>query len=311
MFIDKLRITVVNYESIWGDKDANIAKMLKIIDEAVASNTEMIVFPETALTGYDNIENTPRSQKIHTLLAEKIDGPSIKKISEVAKNKNIYIIFGFSELDSLDEKTVYNSAAICSPAGEIISYRKMHIPGDEADWSACGDWPVVFDTKWGPVGIGICYDTYSFPEIIRYARAKGARLFINCTACSSETNKRVPFRMQLEEHSLTNHIYIASADLCGHGPICSFIGGSSIIGTSTESIKEIQYYAGYPFNTEGSEIEGCFTADLDLAFIDSCFNTPLFSHNPRTGHPDYRPDIYRKMFEELCEDENWMKKSQD
>lgn len=40
----------------------------------------------------------------------------------------------------------------------------------------------MFETPWGPVGIEICYDSYQFPELMRYYVSKGMRLYLNPTA---------------------------------------------------------------------------------------------------------------------------------
>ena len=47
---------VANVSGVWGDKDANTDMMLKYIDEAYSKGVDVIVFPETILTGYDSTE---------------------------------------------------------------------------------------------------------------------------------------------------------------------------------------------------------------------------------------------------------------
>jgi len=308
----KIRVSVVNFEAKWGDKAKNLEKMARYIESAQGS--DLIVFPESALTGYDNIVDTPKSEKMQIRVAETIPGPSAEKILQLAREHDMIVVFGMCERDPRDTgdpgdpDTVYNTAVMARPDGGLFSYRKIHLPDDEGSWATPGDRLVAFDTDWGPVGISICYDTYTFPELVRYARAKGARLHINCTACCSELWDNVPFRAMLEEKTLTNQIYVATAGLCGKGERLEYIGGSSIIGTAEDSKKTVKYYAGVPFGEPGADLEAMYTADLDLDAIDKRFKNPMFEHNPYTGKPDFAPEIYARAYAELAESEEWKRK---
>lgn len=307
MYKNDMTVSVVNFTPVWGNKIKNIEKMYEYIEKAAENKANIVIFPETALIGYDNEVGVPREKKMHILNAETVPGESTEKISALAKKYNMCIIFGLAEKDKLDSNVIYNSAAICAPDGEIFSYKKIHLPLDESDWAMCGEIPMVFETKWGPIGLAICYDTYCYPELIRYARAKGARLFINCTACSDGIDSVMPLKMQLESSSLTNRIYIASADLCGTSHIDHFIGGSSIIGVDKDSPKEAFYYAGKAFDEKDADKEEMYTATLDLEFMDNGFIVPMFTHNSRVGHPDFRPEVYSKMYGDLSESLEWKK----
>ena len=48
----KLKISVVNFDSKWGDVDANVAKMVDYIEKAKNDNVEFLVFPEMCVSGY-------------------------------------------------------------------------------------------------------------------------------------------------------------------------------------------------------------------------------------------------------------------
>jgi len=301
-----IRVSVVNFRAEWGDKQANIEKMAGYIE--AAHDSDIIIFPEAALAGYDNIPDVPKNEKMQIETAETIPGPSTGKILELARKYDSTVVFGMFERGPDDPLTVYNAVAIVRPGGDVFSYRKIHLPDDEGSWATPGDRVTAFDTEWGPIGISICYETYTFPELVRYARAKGARLHINCTACFSGLWDKVPFRLMLEEKTLTNQIFIATAGLCGPGRHMTYIGGSSIVGTDEESMKTVKYYAGIPFGEEGADREAMHTAELDLDAIDKRFKNPMFEHNPYTGRPDFAPDIYARAYAELAESEEWKSK---
>lgn len=187
---------VVNMSAVWGDKQANIDAMEKYIIESGEQGVDILVFPETILTGYEwkSTTNDPYYQQsgvaMQIALAETIPGPTTNYLSNYAKQYGMYIIFGMTEkedepiydkTDSSKQK-VYNSAAILYPDGKIESYQKIHRAGYESKWSVCGDTPYMFETEWGKIGIDICRDGHFYPELGRYYAAMGCTMLIHPTA---------------------------------------------------------------------------------------------------------------------------------
>ncbi len=192
------RAAVVNMPGIWGNKEANKRTMIQYIEEAGEKNVDILVFPETVLTGYewkkpeDDLFYQETGKAMQVALAETIPGDTTNELSEYAKKYNMYIIFGMTEkeeepiYDKGVEK-VYNSAAILYPDGKIDSYRKIHRAGYEIMWSVCGDTPYMFETEWGKTGIDICRDGHFYPELGRYYAAMGCVLFIHPTATTGNS----------------------------------------------------------------------------------------------------------------------------
>lgn len=300
---DIMNLAVVNLKPVWGDKAANYNRIKEYAKCAAKKGIDMIVFPEMALTGYD-IENIPKDEMMQIKEAEYIPGPSTEKLSVVAQKYGIYIIFGMPEKDKSDEKTVYNSAAILKPDGTILSYQKIHLPGNEADWATRGNTPMVFDTEWGKVGLTICYDTYRFRDLAYYMRAKGARLLINCTACCFEAVNPEMIQRSIEGLAVDLPIYVASSNLTETDKFNHFMGCSSIVGPASKG--NVYYYAGYGFKDDKGRMPGMFYATIDLELVNLLETRPLFNYNPRVKTPDYRPEIYLKMNENLLKDQHFM-----
>ena len=181
---------------VWGDKQANIDAMEKYVVEAGEKGVDILVFPETVLTGYEwkKPKNDPYYQEsgvaMQVALAETVPGPTTNYFSKYAQQYGMYIIFGMTEkedepiYDMTDGGTekVYNSAAILYPDGKIDSYQKMHRAGNESKWSVCGSTPYIFETDWGKIGIDICRDGHFYPELGRYYAAMGCTMLIHPTA---------------------------------------------------------------------------------------------------------------------------------
>ena len=89
---DKLRIAVVNVQPVWGDKQANLTKILKYSEQAASMGAKMIVFPEMVLTGYA-MENgdVKRLDRMQVKLAESENGEAAKTVAEKAQKLGVYI----------------------------------------------------------------------------------------------------------------------------------------------------------------------------------------------------------------------------
>lgn len=305
-----IKVSVVNFNARWGDKEHNLQKILDYSEIAAKEGSNLILFPELALTGYEDIAETPRAEKMQTRLAETVPGPSTERIAELTKKYGIYVVFGLPERDAECADVVYNAAAVCGPSGVVTSYRKISPYGSENNWAKRGKDFVTFDTEWGPIGISICYDSYSYPEIIRYCRAKGARLILNPTALINPYCKAPGNNVCLEAYSIVNYVYIASANLCGNGKNVNFWGGSHILGPNEDG-QGTHVYAGHKFYTqEGHQVE-MHSAAIDLSYADKCMEfTPIFMKDffikDEPSSPDFQPDVYIRHLEKLMKDENWL-----
>lgn len=305
---DILNLAVVNFAPVWGDKQANLDRILEYIEAAARKGVEMVVLPETALTGYDiEPEELKAEERMHRRLAETCPGPATDAVCELTKKYGIYAIFGLAERDSDDPTKVYNASAVCGPDGFIGTCRKIHLPFAEGLWACPGDKPFLFDTPWGPVGIAICYDFYCFPEITRYARAMGARLFINCTAiCTLESPGAGGYlgNLALQYMAMNNNMFIASSNLCGQDVTSWFMGGSCVLGPSTTP-THVQYFAGKKFLDPGADEPGIQNAVIDLSAIRYSFLNSVWAGG--IGKCDWRPDRYIEWYREAIDKNYWGK----
>jgi predicted amidohydrolase len=290
---DKLNMAVVNFQASYGDKEANLKKIEIMTAEAAGMGAQLVLFPEMCLTGYEFYDDPEINLDTKAALAETIDGHACARIAAVTQKHKIYAVFGMPETGHTEPGKLFNSAVAAGPAGLIGSYRKIHPFGRENTWSVKGGAPFMFQTQWGPVAVGICYDTYSFPELMRYYACKGARLYLNPTAIirESDTSFTRGYYTYLQYGVLSNHIYIASANLAGPENKYTFGGGSVIVGPAG-SPPGMTYSACYGGDIESRQ-EGIFTAGIDL----SQAKRTIYENNTYTGQPDYRPDLYKTFWE--------------
>lgn len=292
---DILTVAVVNFKVAAGNKELNLSRIKGFSIAAAKRGADLVLFPELCLMGYDYFVNEEISMNDKILATETIQGPSCKVLAQVAKEYGIFIVFGASEKKDGNDM-LYNSAIAIGPDGIIGSYQKIHPFDSENKYFVKGDVPFMFDTPWGPISVGICYDTYQFPELMRYYVSKGSRLYLNPTAVIEEIPKEGSrqafinyYAPTLEYGVLCNTIFIASANLTGFDDTNYFGGGSAVIGPKITPFFEtdMTYYAGDKNNVQ----EGVFIATIDLSLA----GRRLMDDTGAAGAPDYRPELYRKF----------------
>ncbi len=136
----------------------------RFIEEGAQKKADLVVLPETlTVTGLDYVS-----------AAEPIPGPATDYFGELARRHHLYIVAGLVERDG---HLIYNVAVLFGPDGCIVGrYRKAALPRTEIEAGVApgADYP-VFETRFGKVGLMICYDGF-FPEVARQLSNHGAEV---------------------------------------------------------------------------------------------------------------------------------------
>ncbi|MAG30470.1 MAG: hypothetical protein CL908_06185 [Deltaproteobacteria bacterium] len=180
---DLVTVASVNFSPVFEDVNATLEKMTSNVIEAAAQGADLVVFPELALLGAGSCPECSALKAAcerHQQLAETVPGPSSEAMAELAHEHDLYIVYGLHEQDASDPTMLYNAAAVVGPEGVMGSYRKVHL--GEPPWVTEGltftpgtSLP-LFPTRFGPMGVQICYDFWFNPELTRLLALKGARL---------------------------------------------------------------------------------------------------------------------------------------
>ncbi|MBT4679810.1 MAG: amidohydrolase, partial [Flavobacterium sp.] len=145
----------------------NLKEIFKHLQIAKNNLSELVVFPELALTGHLNKNKSAISKK----------SPEIVQLANYANKNNLYICCGFAEKE---KKESYNSSILFGPEGIIGVYRKIHLNNEDKKWATEGNEWKYYDTKIGRIGLMIGYDAI-FPESARCLGLYGCDLVL----CSS------------------------------------------------------------------------------------------------------------------------------
>ncbi len=160
------RLATVHYRPRGGETAIDKCKLFApMIKKAAEQKADLIVLPES-LTYYGR-------GKSYAECAEPIPGPSTEYFTKLAKQHDLYIVAGLLERDG---PLVYNVAALVGPEGLVGKYRKVTLPRGEIEGGVTpGSTYPVFQTRFGKVGMMICYDGF-FPEVARQLSNNGAEV---------------------------------------------------------------------------------------------------------------------------------------
>ncbi len=266
------------------DKGINVDKAIKMAYDAATNGAKIICYPELCTTVYFPFEDNVR----HFELAETVPGPSVSRMSQVAKETGMVIIFPLFERTDVGD--YYNTAVILGPDGEIMGkFRKTSIPATRLFSEGCerfyfkpGDlgYP-VFDTPFGlRIGIIICYDRNEV-EPARCIGLNGADVLFVPVATTAKT--RPWWEILLQAHAIHNLYYVAACNKVGldvgGAPDTPYYGSSMfidpmgrIISQASETKEEIIY------------------ADLDPEAVRD-------SRRKWTFYEDRRPELYGPIVE--------------
>jgi predicted amidohydrolase len=153
----------------------NIQKAFKLLKGVFKQEPDFICFPEDFVTG-------PLRDAV-SRFAQPIPGQYTEIFSKLALDHDVYVIAG--SLPEKENGKFYNTSVLISPEGNIIGkYRKIFLWHTEKSYLERGWELPVFKTKFGIVGIEICWDL-AFPEVTREFAIKGADI-VFCPSYWSE-----------------------------------------------------------------------------------------------------------------------------
>ena len=157
--MDGVRLSMVSMNSVLGDTEVNLSRMLALCDAASSAGSDIVCFPELCLSGY----SMPGS----TELATTIDSPEIGEVVDKSSETGMCICFGF-----VDEGPRIAQAVV--ECGRILGvYHKTHLGEREAPVMVPGDSLDVIRTSKAVLGIQVCWEAH-FPEISCTYALKGA-----------------------------------------------------------------------------------------------------------------------------------------
>lgn len=196
----------------------NIAHAEELVRQAAAKGAQIILLPELFERPYFCQE---RRYEYYAYATTVTENPAVQRFREVCQKLEIVIPISFYEKDGT---RLFNSVAMIDADGSVLGvYRKTHIPDDhyyqEKFYFTPGNTGFrVFETRYGRVGVGICWDQW-FPETARCLALAGADVILYPTAIGSEPILDVDsaghWQRTMQGHSAANIVPVAAANRYG------------------------------------------------------------------------------------------------
>ena len=270
----------------------NIEKADEMVRRAAQQGAQVILLPELFERPYFCQE---RRYEHYAFAKPVLENDAVRHFLSVAKELEVVIPVSFYEKDGC---TLYNSVAMVDADGSLMGvYRKTHIPDDhyyqEKFYFTPGNTGFrVWDTRYGKIGVGICWDQW-FPETARCLALAGAEMILYPTAIGSEPilncDSMEHWRRCMQGHAGSNLLPVVAANRIGletvlpdpanggqSSSLCFY--GSSFITDETGALVA----------SASRDNEEILTASFDLDEVqDNRMSWGIFR--------DRRPHCYEKM----------------
>ena len=251
-----MKVALFQMNIIWENKNENLRKLEDTLETLGKKNVDLILTPETSLTGFsmntdltgeDNFETVEKIKKLATKYGVAIGVGWTKKLGNKANNassvkqendksmtqalcENHYSIVGPDAVDGYDGAD--NPDVLDVPM--LVDYAKIHpfSYSGEDKYFVGGDYQDFLYFKDFNISTAVCYDL-RFPEIFQ-AMSKKADLIIvpaNWPAARIEHWKKL-----LMARAIENQCYIAGVNCVGDIDGTNYAGGTEMINPLGEIV---------------------------------------------------------------------------
>lgn len=239
-----VKISATQMPCTW-NRQATLDKADHLVREAAQKGANIILLQELFETSYFCQLQKFQYMELATTLEEN---PAVEHFKKLAKELDVVLPISFFERAG---NTQFNSIAIIDADGEILGvYRKTHIPDGlpyaEKFYFTPGDTGFkVWNTKYGRIGVGICWDQW-FPETARSFALQGAEILLFPTAIGSEPtlekDSRIHWRNTMAGHAAANMMPVVASNRIGRetdeDSEMTFYGSSFIADNHGEIVEQ-------------------------------------------------------------------------
>lgn len=238
----ELRIGIIQ-AALNGTREENVAKIEALVRDAAEKGAQVILPPEL----FEGPYFCRTEEERFFAWAEPREGhPTLARFAALAKELGVVIPVSFFERSN---HAHYNSLVVFDADGTDLGlYRKSHIPDgpgyEEKFYFRPGDTGFrVFATKFGTIGVGICWDQW-YPEAARAMALMGAEALLYPTAIGSEPHEpdfdtKDPWQRAMIGHAVSNSMPVAASNRIGDEGGQVFYGSSFIADARGDKVVEL------------------------------------------------------------------------
>jgi len=272
-----MRIALVQQHATT-DRRENLDRGIRAARRAAERGAQVIAYAELAFEPFYPQEPAPPDA---IDLAEPIPGPTTETLSDLASELAVVLLPNLYERDG---EAAFDTTAVIDADGTLLGKSRMlHVPDyacfHEKGYYTPGDLGVpVFETRFGRIGVAICYDRH-YPEVMRALALAGAQIVFVPQAGGVGEWPDGLFEAELRVASFHNGLFTALCNRVGEEPRLTFAGESFVCNPAGEVVTRA-----------GEGTDEVLICNLDLEEVER-------SHAHRLFLRDRRPELYKEWTE--------------
>ena len=156
-----------------------LERIARLVADAVSRGAEIVCFPEAYLPGLrgQDFEPIPWSPTV--------EERAVKEVSAIARSSQVAVILGLERVDGTARRI---SACVINADGTIQGEQvKTQLDPSEDRFYTPGVSRRLFEVNGVPFGIAICHEGWRYPETVRWAASRGAKLVFHPQHTGNET----------------------------------------------------------------------------------------------------------------------------
>ncbi|MDH3705716.1 MAG: NAD+ synthase, partial [Acidimicrobiia bacterium] len=220
-----LRVALCQINTVVGDLDGNVQRILDALTEAEEADADVAVFPEMTITGYPPED---------LLLKPGFVADNRRALDKVAtRTGRTAAVVGFAD----GHPDVHNALAVCAHGQVVGSYHKRQLPNyhvfDEERYFRAGDEPLtLYDIAGVRMGMSICEDAWVAGGPLPQLVTGGAQLIVNINGSPMYGGKMAVRERELADRVAEGPVPIVYLNLVGGQDELVFDGGSMVVDGS-------------------------------------------------------------------------------
>lgn len=220
-------------------REEGVAAVGRFLAEAASRGAAIVCFPETYLPGYRGLDFTPPPED------QPAQERALREVCNLARRHGVAAI---TPMEWASPAGLLNLAFVVNPDGTVQGFQtKNQIAVEEEPTYVPGGARRLFTVDGVPFGIVICHEGWRYPETVRWAASRGARIVFHPHLSGSDRGGTVPsrwgepaapfFENAMIARAMENGVYFASVNYALRYPQTA----SSVIAPDGRCVAHAEY----------------------------------------------------------------------